>query len=56
MFGNCIPTVLTILGWVGALALAAGIIMIIAGNKKDKPIEKDPEPVDVILGKFHSEI
>lgn len=51
--GNIIPQVQNVLQWVGLAVLIIGIILVIMGNRFDRPIKEEKLDIDKLMEKYH---
>lgn len=51
--GNIIPQVQNVLQWAGLAVLIIGIILVIMGNRFDRPIKEEKLDIDKLMEKYH---
>ncbi len=55
MFGNVIPQVLEGLKWGGLAAVILGLIVVLLGYKKDRPVREEAVDIDALMDKYLNE-
>lgn len=55
MFGTVIPQVLEALKWGGLAAIVLGIIVVLVGYKKDRPVKEEKVDIDALMEKYLNE-